>query len=293
MIRTRLLVGSILAIAAAGVLVGDGYLAPWYPCLFSCLMVAGVLAGRELVHLIPFSYRPSEPLVIAGIVLCLAANWYPTLWREAALSQGGAEPVLVSPFSAILFVFIASVMAAFLLEMARFQEPGSGIPRIGAALLAIGYLGVLPCCFTQIRFLSDTGLYLALTIFVPKCNDIAAFFTGTFIGRHKMTPHLSPKKTWEGFTGGMLGSIVAALVLSSATPAGSPSIFRGGVWEAVLFGIIVGNAGVLGDLAESLIKRDCHSKDASRSIPGFGGLLDVVDSVLFAAPVAFLWFIWR
>ena len=70
-------------------------------------------------------------------------------------------------------------------------------------------------------------------------------------------------------------------------------MFPGGIWEAAVFGLVIGVAGVLGDLAESLVKRDCHTKDASKSIPGFGGLLDVVDSVLFAAPIAYLWFSWR
>jgi phosphatidate cytidylyltransferase len=128
---------------------------------------------------------------------------------------------------------------------------------------------------------------------VPKGNDIAAFFTGTFVGRHKMTPLLSPKKTWEGFIGGMIGSVLVAIGLSFAVPKGAAPIFPGGVPEAAAFGVVIGLAGVLGDLAESLIKRDCHTKDASKSIPGFGGLLDVVDSVLFAAPIAFVWFTWN
>jgi phosphatidate cytidylyltransferase len=293
MIRTRLLVGSILALAAAGVLIVDDDFPPWFPCLFACLAAAGVAAGRELVHLFPGAYRPSAPLTIAAILLCLAANWYPVLGnaRGAAVHPW---PMQGYAFAAVLFAFTAALLASFLLEMARYREPGVGVPRLGATLLAIGYLGVLPCAFVQIRFLPSphTGLLLALTIFVPKCNDIAAFFTGTFIGRHKMTPLLSPKKTWEGFAGGMIGSVIAAVILSQATRSGSPPIFSGGLVEAIAFGIVVGIAGVLGDLAESLIKRDCHTKDAARSIPGFGGLLDVVDSVLFAAPVAYIWFMW-
>jgi phosphatidate cytidylyltransferase len=100
-----------------------------------------------------------------------------------------------------------------------------------------------------------------------------------------MTPILSPKKTWEGAAGGLLASVLVAVGLSFAGP-----LFRHGVGEAVAFGAVVCVAGVLGDLAESLVKRDCEAKDAANSIPGFGGLLDVIDSVLFAAPVAYLWF---
>jgi phosphatidate cytidylyltransferase len=295
MIHTRVLVGSILAIAAAGVLFADWYLAPWFPCLFLCLMVAGVLATIELVRLFPGAYRPSEPVAIGAVLLCLAANWYPTLRSEFGGTAPGGTLFDGSSFVAVLFAFIASMIAAFLLEMYRYREPGIAVPRIGAVLLTISYLGVLPCCFTQIRFLAspNAGLFLALTVCVPKCNDIAAYFTGTFIGKHKMTPLLSPKKTWEGFAGGMLGSVLAAVGLSFAGRTGAVSAFQGGILEAVAFGLVIGLAGVLGDLAESLIKRDCHTKDASKSIPGFGGLLDVVDSVLFAAPIAYLWFIWR
>jgi phosphatidate cytidylyltransferase len=295
MIQTRVLVGSILALAAAGVLFADWYLAPWFPCLFFCLMVAGVLATLELVRLFPGAYRPSEPVAIGGVLLCLAANWFPTIQSNFGEQTTHGAFLQGSAFVAVLFAFIAALIAAFLLEMYRFKEPGAAVPRLGAFLLTISYLGVLPCCFTQIRFISSqhAGLYLALTVCVPKCNDIAAYFTGTFIGRHKMTPLLSPKKTWEGFAGGMLGSVLAAVGLSFAVPSGTAPVFPGGVPEAIAFGLVIGLAGVLGDLAESLIKRDCNTKDASKIIPGFGGLLDVVDSVLFAAPIAYLWFIWR
>lgn len=294
MLQTRVLIGSILAIAAAGVLFADGSLMPSFPFpfLLSCLLVAGVLASRELVHLFPGAYRPSEPLVVSAVVLCLGANWYPSLLAKFG---GTPYPGQSSAFMGVLFTFIASMIAAFMLEMYRYREPGTAVPRLGAAMLTIGYLGVLPCCFTQIRFLPspNAGVYLALVVFVPKCNDIAAYFTGTFIGRHKMTPFLSPKKTWEGFGGGMLGSVLVAVGLSFAAAPGTTSVFQGGVLEAVAFGLVIGLAGVLGDLAESLIKRDCHTKDASKSIPGFGGILDVVDSVLFAAPIAYLWFTWH
>jgi phosphatidate cytidylyltransferase len=285
MIGTRVLVGSLLGLAAVGILIGDGELAPWYPCLFLCLMVAGGMAVRELVNLFPESYRPSRTLVTTAVLICLTANWYPTLRRDL-----GFEPGSFWPF--VAFVFIASVIAAFLLEMYRYRVPGTAVPRLGATVLSVAYLGLLASFFVQIRFLetSHTGLLLALTILVPKINDVAAFFTGTFFGRHKMTPLLSPKKTWEGFAGGMIGGILVAVIVTIVAGQFHVSVFRYGAIEAAAFGVVVGLAGVLGDLAESLIKRDCQTKDASKDIPGFGGLLDVIDSILFAAPVALLWF---
>jgi phosphatidate cytidylyltransferase len=281
MIRTRLVVGSILALVAGGVLIGDDYLAAgWFPFLFASLMALGVLAGRELVRLLPEPLRPSELLTISGILLCLAANWYPKARVELGFAPGSVWGMLVA-------VFAGTLIAAFLVEMRRFSgEPGGAVPRIAATVLAVAYLGVLPCFFAQIRFLpGPSALMLALVIFVPKGNDIAAFFTGTFLGRHKMTPLLSPKKTWQGVAGGMVGGTLVAV----GVWAWQPAMFPHGAVEAIGFGLAVGLAGVFGDLAESLIKRDCQTKDASKSIPGFGGLLDVVDSVLFAAPVAYVW----
>jgi phosphatidate cytidylyltransferase len=286
MIRTRLWVGTLLALGAGGVLIGDTLLAQsgfaWFPFLLTFLLFAGVVGSRELVRLFPVTHRPSLSLVTCGVLLAILANWYP-----AIRAQFSSAPA--SPWAMLVFVFTAIVLAAFLIEMNRYTgEPGIAVPRLALTLFAVAYLGVLPSFFAQIRWLRDaetSAILLALVIFVPKCNDIGAFFTGTFLGKHKMTPILSPKKTWEGFAGGMLAGILAAVALSFAG-----SVFHGGVAEAVAFGIVVGIAGILGDLAESLIKRDYQAKDASKSIPGFGGVLDVIDSVLFAAPLAYLWF---
>jgi phosphatidate cytidylyltransferase len=123
-----------------------------------------------------------------------------------------------------------------------------------------------------------------LAIFVPKGCDIGAYFTGRLLGRHHMTPLLSPKKTWEGAAGGMVASVAIAIGINRLGP-----VLPLGLAGEIGFGATVGAAGMLGDLAESLIKRDCQKKDASQAVPGFGGMLDVVDSVVFAAPVAYWW----
>lgn len=287
MIRTRVLVGSLLALGAAGVLFGDSYLAQhgfaYFPCLLAFLLFAGVVGSRELVRMFPAATRPSEPFVTASVILLLAANWYPAVRLQF-------DSAAVQPWGILLGVFVAAVLVAFLLEMRRYSgEPGAAVPRLALTVFAVAYLGLPACFFAQIRWLTPdptaSGVMLALVVFVPKCNDIGAFFTGTFLGRHKMTPTLSPKKTWEGFAGGMLAGAAVAVGLSFVAP-----VFPHGLLEAVGFGLVVGLAGILGDLAESLIKRDCQTKDAAKSIPGFGGVLDVIDSVLFAAPVAYLWF---
>ena len=286
MIRTRVLVGSLLALGAAGVLFGDSWLAKqgvvWFPFLLLFLMLAGVLGSRELVRLFPEPQRPSESLVVTGVLLALLANWYPALRLQFSPDPPSAWAMLV-------WVFAGVLIGAFLLEMNRYTGEHGALARLALTAFAVGYLGLLPCFFAQIRWLSKdvdaSAVMLALVVFVPKGNDIGAFFTGTFFGRHKFTPALSPKKTWEGFAGGMLAGAAVAVGLASVVP-----VFRFGMLEAVAFGAVVGLAGVFGDLAESLIKREGGAKDASKSVPGFGGVLDVIDSVLFAAPVAYLWF---
>ena len=113
--------------------------------------------------------------------------------------------------------------------------------------------------------------------------DVSSPATGRLIGKHPMAPVLSPKKTWEGAAGGMAAAVAAAIGINRFGPILS------GIAAEVGFGITVGFAAMLGDLAESLIKRDCGRKDASQVVPGFGGVLDILDSILFAAPVAYCW----
>jgi phosphatidate cytidylyltransferase len=205
------------------------------------------------------------------------ANWPAHLWDWG------------EPWRAVLYTFAAVVLAAFLLEMATFREPGQSVVRIALAVWTVAYLGLLPSFLAQLRWWPGDpdrrgAAALALTIFVPKFCDVGAYFTGRLLGRHRMSPVLSPKKTWEGLAGGLALSVLTAWALNRFLPTLPLSDL-----SAAGFGLAVGVAGVLGDLAESLVKRDCRQKDASQALPGYGGVLDVLDSILFAAPVAYWW----
>jgi phosphatidate cytidylyltransferase len=279
MLIPRVISGVWLIALAVGVIVGDAYLAPWYPCLFAAAVLFAGLGTRELVALLPEPSRPPAWLAVGGVVLLIAANWVnPTGGRWAA-------------WAPVLFAVVVVAVTAIAREMMGYPSPGPATARIAYAVLAAVYLGVLPSFFVQLRWAAgaDAGLALALAIAVPKGGDIGAYTAGRLFGRHKMTPALSPKKTWEGFAGGLVASVLVAFVPAYyfTTPHGieSTALF------ALGFGLTVGLAGVVGDLAESLLKRDAGLKDAGQSIPGFGGVLDVVDSVLFAAPVAYVWFV--
>jgi phosphatidate cytidylyltransferase len=274
--------GALLVLLTSGVLALDQYLAPWYPFLLLLVLVLGLLGTLELHRLLSAFARPPLALCLGGVLVVLLANW------PANIGLSGA-----SVWRDVAGAFAAVVLAAFLVEMATFRDPGGSVLRIGLAVWAVAYLGVLPCFLAQLRWPGEgqspaQGVTaLALTIFVPKFCDIGAYFTGRALGRHKMTPVLSPKKTWEGLAGGLLAAVLAAVGINRAL---APVLHND--LSAIGFGLAVGLAGVLGDLAESLIKRDCRQKDASHIMPGFGGVLDVVDSIVFAAPVAYWWLKW-
>jgi phosphatidate cytidylyltransferase len=271
MLRTRLWMGTVLVVLVVAALVADR--GPLYPLLFLLVEFLAIVSCFELLRLLPAERRPPAWLCYSSVFALLASNWM----------------ARTDPFVTVC-LFGVVVIAAFLAEMIRFQEPGSSLGRISATILIASYLGVLPGFLVRLRWQPagsgtiDPGVIaLALTIFVPKCCDIGAYTAGRLFGRHPMAPVLSPKKTWEGAVGGVAASIAVAIGINRIAPV------LDGPAATIGFGVSVGIAGMLGDLAESLIKRDCKQKDASQAVPGFGGVLDVVDSILFAAPVAFLW----
>jgi phosphatidate cytidylyltransferase len=312
--RTRLVVGTIMAVLAGCMLVADLYLDPAYPFLLLVILLLALAACIELHRLLgALPHRPPFWLSAGGVFAVLLANW-PVHILDQILggkhAQGVAREALgLEPWQIVAWTFAAVVMAAFVAEMPRYRDSSGGaVQRIALTVWFVAYLGVLPSFLLQLRWPPPPYGALTMAIFVPKCGDVAAYFTGRFIGRRRMTPAISPKKTWEGFAGGLVGAAATAVLLNhfylrEALSGDFAAMFQsntvlhvgdwagpyGGELAGVGFGLTVGLAGVLGDLAESLVKRDCRRKDAADTVPGFGGVLDVIDSVVFAAPVAYLW----
>jgi phosphatidate cytidylyltransferase len=279
--------GVVLALLGLGIVLVDEKLAPWYPFLFLVTVGSMLVSCLEVIDLLGPSRRLPGWFCCAAVALVLAANWpaflLASLWH-----------VRTDPWHWVLGAFTLVVLTAFVVEMAGFREPGESVTRVAVTVWVTAYLGLLPCFFAQLRWppaaldgggVAPSGtVALALAIFVPKGGDIGAYLTGRFLGRHRMTPLLSPKKTWEGFAGGLALAVLAAVGFYQLDP-----VLRGAPLAVLGFGVTVWVASVLGDLAESLIKRDCRRKDASQAVPGFGGVLDVVDSIVFAAPIAYCW----
>ena len=282
MLRTRLWMGAVLIVLTVGMLLGDQYLAPWFPFLFLFLVGLSLAGCHELIGLLGREREPHRLPCYLGLTCLACANWavHRVWWVE-------------SPWLGLLAVQTGFLWFVLLYEMAVFTGPGRSVERMATTWLIFGYLGWLPCFFVQLRWLypvdqvAHNSLCLALAAFVPKSCDIGAYFTGRLLGRHPMTPVLSPKKTWEGAVGGLIVAALAAVGLDRVVPG--VMVLHGNLGLEIGFGVTVGLAGMLGDLAESLMKRDCQRKDASAAVPGFGGVLDVVDAVIYAAPVAYLW----
>lgn len=283
MLTTRLWMGMVMIALAVGMLVFDQWLAPWYPFLFVFQLALSLAACAEMIALLGPNRRPQIVSCFVGVVVMVVANW---------AAQGGSR---AETWLGLLGCFTALYLAIFVWEMVWFVSPDRSMERMALTWFIVGYLGLLPCFFAQLRWLYSVDAQpkataaLALAIFVPKGCDIGAYFTGRLLGRHRMTPVLSPKKTWEGAAGGLVFASLAAIGIDRFGPA---SVLGNCLGCEVVFGVLVGVAGMLGDLAESLLKRDCQKKDASGAIPGFGGVLDLLDAVIFAAPVVYgcLWF---
>jgi len=128
-------------------------------------------------------------------------------------------------------------------------------------------------------------LYLAL--FATFGSDSAAYFIGRAFGRHKMAPRVSPGKTWEGAVAGLFGGVIISLLFTLDSPLQIPL----GYWQAILLGVLISVFGQAGDLVESLLKRNSGVKESGGLMPGHGGLLDRMDSVVFAGVVVYLYYV--
>jgi phosphatidate cytidylyltransferase len=255
------------------------------------------LAVRELCAIFRAKSIPADPIMVTASALLGYLVIYAV---PSSLDSQRAMALLAT-------LAIGVFLAALVKHSFRRKRTEGAASAAGAAVLAMLYLGVLPGFYLLIRRWHSAWIILAL-ILVTKCCDIGAFFVGSYFGRHKLIPWLSPRKTWEGLIGGVLASILAAVLLGklgnylqdtpdtsvhligSWSKTGSQRIFTAAHYPLALLlagGLIIGLVGQLGDLTASLFKRDAGIKDSGSTIPGFGGLLDVIDSPLIVAPVAY------
>jgi len=195
-------------------------------------------------------------------------------------------------------VWVATLLLVFVRQFPQ-KNNSRPIETIACTLLGILYVPFLFNYFTRLVFawedarmaltVGRTGQMLVLyLVLVVKMSDVGAFFTGKYLGRHKLFPRLSPKKTWEGLIGGIAASLASSLLFRAGV-GGSLGALHLGLIDAVALGLLLPVVGVYGDLFESLVKRASGMKDSGTLIPGMGGVLDVLDSLLFGAPVLYIY----
>jgi phosphatidate cytidylyltransferase len=286
---TRITIGAGLIAGTAAILLGDVAVAWWAdrniaPGFWLLLGAALLAGGWEFVRMLRRAGHPVRPVIAAVFVVLLVA----CAWVEIH-APGDILPWLhTRGLELYLLLIIALIFTTFLAEIIRVErgdgDMGRALASVGWTTLVVLTTGLLGVFLAKVRFLSAVPteglLYLALTLGVVKAADIGAYAVGSTLGRHRLVPKLSPKKTVEGLAGALAAGIAVAFLIGVGWG-------RFGWVQMLIFGTAVSTSGILGDLAESLIKRACGVKDSGH-IPAFGGALDVLDSMLAAAPVAYL-----
>lgn len=248
--------------------------------LLGLVLVLGAVASVELAALLRAKWGHCSRLSTFGsaAVGCLMVYFLP--WIDTPRT---AVAFFGSGVAGVLF------FSMFRHSFARKETQGAAAAGANAAF-AMVYLGILPGMYLLIREggpgVGYSAWVIAAIIMIVKSCDIGAYFTGRFLGKRKLIPWLSPGKTWEGLIGGMvfagLWAVVFTLIGNHLVPERAIA-----VWYAAPAGMLLGFLGQVGDLVASLLKRDAGVKDWAKTIPGFGGVMDVADSVLIVAPVAY------
>jgi phosphatidate cytidylyltransferase len=275
-LRLRLVAGPALVAAAVAVLWWHDRLRSSAPTDLVMALLAG-LAAWEVAAMLGRSGTPGPLMMSAAMAAALAGLGL--VFPDEAAERGVARSLLLA----------AAVVMAFLPHL---RAPRDGdLQRLTAALFPVVYVGLLLGLLRELGDGAAGARRLALVVLTAKASDIGGWALGKTIGRHPMIPSVSPGKTWEGTAGGVAFSAGAALGLNASL--GPFPELLGGAVSAALFGVVIGAASIVAGLTNSALKRRCGVKDSSSLIPGIGGVLDVVDSLLLAAPVAWVWLLLR
>jgi len=257
--------------------------------LLAAIWVGLLLGGAALVTLLTVK---ATFLIFMGAALLLALRELDSALKKSRDINMPVIPVALGGAAMVTCAYWAAggaVMAAFALTLVGiliyrlFGGTKGYVGDVTAAVFAAAYLGLLGATVAAMLSPDNGGRRVLAFIIITICTDIGGYFAGITLGRngHKMAPSISPKKTWEGLAGSAAASIGAGAIVM-------PVSLYGYWWQGAVLGTAVVAAAVFGDLAESMIKRDLDIKDMGTLLPGHGGVLDRIDSLLVAAPVAWL-----
>jgi len=238
---------------------------PWFTIIVA---IWGLLAVFEFYKMVAAAKVP--PLTCFGLI-----------WTALFIISPHFDYAILTPL-----LLTSAVILPLVCRLWRTQE--EAFTSWAWTIAGILYLGWLLSHFVALRGLDDGRNWVFFALFTTFASDTAAFFIGRALGRHRLAPHISPGKTWEGAIAGIFGAIIISLCFIPPTPLSLPLNYG----QAVLLGFLVSIFGQLGDLAESMLKRNMGVKDSSQLIPGHGGFLDRIDSVVFAGVVVYYYVIW-
>lgn len=287
----RLVVGFTLFGVAVGSLIAGGLIWPLF------LGFAAYMAGEEYIAMVRAKGMHPSPRIIRGMIIAF--------FVVAALPQ---IPGLQLPWDFSLqhfpILLTLGVCISFFRLLLRHENPPATIADIATTVLGFIYIGWMTSHLVLLRNLSPLNMpanlphlqqpglaYVWACLFVIWSTDVFAYYAGKSFGKHLLYPQVSPKKTVEGAIGGLLASVLMATAIVYACDHYLFSIHPFGfkLWQAPLMGIVLSIGTQLGDLSESLLKRDAGIKDSSTLIPGHGGFLDRGDGLIFAGAIGYYW----
>lgn len=272
--KQRLLLGSLGIVALAFCIYFSSV--PFFKPIFILLNI-GIVSLALLEYYQLAQYKSFQPLVKLGTGTTIA---YLT-----AVAFSLHFPSLAALPSCIL------LLASLFFFLGFFNSSSSSIGNLAVTLFGIAYLTIPLSCALRINYffpptsLEDGRLWLAYVLMVSKMTDVGAYFTGKSLGKTPLAPSISPKKTVEGAIGGVSAALLTSLLFYGIFPS-TPS-FQLTFMQSIGMGVVLSILSQLGDLGESLLKRDAAVKDSSH-LPGLGGILDIVDSLVFTLPFMYL-----
>ncbi|MFD1674674.1 phosphatidate cytidylyltransferase [Alicyclobacillus fodiniaquatilis] len=256
MLKQRVITAAVAILVVLGVLLFGNAIA-WKWVVWVCTS-AGYIEFATMHRL-----RWYSPLTLYGILLVTLCEWFPHFFYH--------------PFA--LFLVIAIALSIAVISLNRVDVQTSALQTIGALYIAAGGFAL-----AQLRALPHGWFWIWFLMIAIWMSDTSAYFVGRFVKGPKLLPEISPKKTISGAVGGIVGAAIGAVIFGLIA---QPALDW---WTCALTGAVISLAGQLGDLIESAYKRSAGVKDSGKMLPGHGGMLDRVDSLLFAAPFA-LWIV--
>jgi phosphatidate cytidylyltransferase len=275
MLKNRIIT-SAWAIPLIGVIIWFGE--PYFTIFIA---IAGLLAMIEFSRLT--NVIKDKPLTIFGIIWTLLFIVIRNPHIESRI-QPYISLDLLYPF-----LFTAGIAVSLIVLLTRKQKQGA-FTDWAWIFAGILYVGWLLSYLVALRGLDDGRSWVFLAIFATFGSDSAAYFVGRTMGKNKLAPVVSPNKTWEGSAGGLIGGIIVSLFFLLPTPVRLTAFVNW--WQIVILGLMISVFGQLGDLVESLLKRNTGVKDSGNLFPGHGGILDRMDSIVFAVVVVYYWVVW-